>query len=461
MIFRFFSSKWITGSLNSLIETAPLVLSGSEVPILILSGPFESGKSTAIDAVVSSLFSNEIFSENLTILTDIKDTTEEDPISIISTINSSITSSISSLSSNFTTTNKQDLLTIISTYAKKLSIYEKENKNPNKTQNLEILNTKLENYSKILKIKDLTSESFLHIVENLNIFEAYDFIVFAIMISEMEEVYGEDSAEMMIKILNVLNEYCLENNQPSVIIRLNDTHLFYRNEILKEFYTNLAYNIIKNRNIPCVLEGASQFESTLLLLADNRDSISWFHVEDYTKKEAFDVWTEDNKDLNERDKELLWELSYGNAGLVHNFSAALEEKGVSLAELQKTVWENALNSVNSYFNSLNRIEEELSIKERLLGQSKLPLRSTLYMLKQLSLEKNQEISVEHSDFSTNPVMQELVIQRLLSYNAVNKVLKFDKGFLPKVLEASSYWKYTSSWTEMKRNKYAYDKICST
>ena len=94
---------------------------------------------------------------------------------------------------------------------------------------------------------------------------------------------------MMIKILNVLNEYCLENNQPSVIIRLNDTHLFYRNEILKEFYTNLAYNIIKNRNIPCVLEGASQFESTLLLLADNRDSISWFHVEDYTKKEAFDV----------------------------------------------------------------------------------------------------------------------------------------------------------------------------
>ena len=289
MIFRFFSSKWITGSLNSLIETAPLVLSGSEVPILILSGPFESGKSTAIDAVVSSLFSNEIFSENLTILTDIKDTTEEDPISIISTINSSITSSISSLSSNFTTTNKQDLLTIISTYAKKLSIYEKENKNPNKTQNLEILNTKLENYSKILKIKDLTSESFLHIVENLNIFEAYDFIVFAIMISEMEEVYGEDSAEMMIKILNVLNEYCLENNQPSVIIRLNDTHLFYRNEILKEFYTNLAYNIIKNRNIPCVLEGASQFESTLLLLADNRDSISWFHVEDYTKKEAFDV----------------------------------------------------------------------------------------------------------------------------------------------------------------------------
>lgn len=289
MIFRFFSSKWITGSLNSLIETAPLVLSGSEVPILILSGPFESGKSTAIDAVVSSLFSNEIFSENLTILTDIKDTTEEDPISIISTINSSITSSISSLSPNFTTTNKQDLLTIISTYAKKLSIYEKENENPNKTQNLEILNSKLENYSKILKIKDLTSESFLHIVENLNIFEAYDFIVFAIMISEMEEVYGEDSAEMMIKILNVLNEYCLENNQPSVIIRLNDTHLFYRNEVLKEFYTNLAYHIIKNRNIPCVLEGASQFESTLLLLADNRDSISWFHVEDYTKKEAFDV----------------------------------------------------------------------------------------------------------------------------------------------------------------------------
>ena len=134
---------------------------------------------------------------------------------------------------------------------------------------------------------------------------------------------------------------------------------------------------------------------------------------------------------------------------------------ISPEEINKSIYENALNSIEAYFETLKDNEEQQDIKEKIAGGEIMMIRAAMYFLKNLSGEENQQLKVENEEFSSNILMQELVIGRLLKYNPITEILSFDKGFLPTVLTKCSYWKLTSSWLDMKRNKFAYDKLCTS
>ena len=462
MLRRLFSSKWVKGGLGEFAESAPLLLSGSESPLLILSGPFESGKSTALNTILGTLCETEIFSGELVVSTPIRDSTLEHPLSVIAALNASVTHSISHLEPDFPTSAKHDLLSLIVTYARKLGAFEDANPSEEESlvQKLDILNEKIKNYSKIPRLKSLSPSSLLQVVEKLSLADAYEFVTAGIITSSMEATFGEESSEMLVKTLNTLNKYCTEVDRPTVILKLEDTHIFYRTEITKDFYTCLVQNILKSRGSACVLEGASQFESTLVLLKEHASTVDWFHFEDLTKEEASELWAQAKPGLSEDDKAILWDSCFGNISLVHNMASAIADGEMTPSGLHTLIRENALASINSYLDTLHDPENDTSLKEKALGVNEIGIRAVLYVLKNLAAEPNKQLQVEIPDFSTNGVMQELVIQRLLKYCAVTQTISFDKGFLPEVLPKISHWGLTSSWLEMRRNRYAYDKICS-
>jgi len=235
--------------------------------------------------------------------------------------------------------------------------------------------------------------------------------------------------------------------------------LFYRSEVTRDFFTSLVYSVVRNRGCTCIFEGASQFEEALKTIKEHENTVNWFHIDDFNREETLEILVEAKPSLSEKEKDLYWDWTYGNLSLVYSIASAIETDEMTSAEITSTIANNTLGIIDGYLNSLMDPEEKLTISEKVMGISNLTMRAVLYVLKNLSEEKNQQTSVTIEEFSNNIVMQDLVIQRLLSYCAVSNVLYFDKGFLPKLLPQSSHWNLIASWGQMKKNQYAYDKIC--
>lgn len=461
MLRRLFSNKWIRGNLNSFLEAMPLVLTGSEAPFVVVSGPFESGKTSAINMTLSTLKETDFFSDQLTAYVNVKDSAHEDPFAIVIHLNSSVTTALKYIQSDLDLATTQELLNLISTCAKKIGNYEENQTKPEETfqEQLKILNAKLEDYSKVPKLKALTSASLLQTIEKISISDAYELVSTGIIISSMEERFGDETADLIVKVLKVLNRFCLENNKPTVLLRVEDTHLFYRSEATRDFFTNLVHSVIRNKGCTCIFEGASQFEEALKTIKEHENSVNWFHIDDFNREETMEILVEAKPNLSEKEKELYWDWTYGNLSLVYNIASAIQADELTPTEITGTISKNTLEIIDGYLNSLMDPEEKLAISEKFMGISNLTMRAVLYVLKNLSEEKSQQISVTIEEFSNNIVMQDLVIQRLLSYCAVSETLSFDKGFLPKLLPQSSHWSLTTSWVQMKKNRYVYDKIC--
>jgi hypothetical protein len=457
MIKRLFSSRWVSGNVNKFIDHFPEVIMSTENPFLVISGPLESGKSTSVSTAMSYLYSSNLFSVDSTIYCNIDTKDYENQLDILVNLLLSISLFIKNIQSELSDPIKQEILAVFLASTKKLAHYETEFPSEDLVDKLEDLNNILKEDSNI-RLKDLTLSSLLQVVEKAPLFLAFEVIIRAVFISSMEAKYGEESSEIIVKVISAISKHFIGQEKEFPLLRLENTHMFYRSQTTKDFYECLISSLIKKKVIPCIIEGPTQFGQILTELKSASDYANWFHFENYSKEETWDLWASSRPGMRLEDKESLWKACYGNTGLVHNITTALEDTANNVQDLVSTIHENGSNSVNSYLESVSLIEYESSLTEKITGVDKIGLRAMLYFIKNLISEQDQKLIINYKDFSANAVIQELVIQRLLDYNAVNEVLSFDKGFLPDIFMKSRYWAYTSSWSDMKRNKYAYEKL---
>ncbi|OMJ81840.1 hypothetical protein SteCoe_17603 [Stentor coeruleus] len=460
MIKRAFSSLWVSGNAENLLEKASLIMTGSQNPTLIVSGPFNSGKSYMLNLVMSSLEASGCTNEQLAIYSYMKDDNNEnlDPMHLPIFLNQRVSEALNHLTPNMPTAIKHEIQTFLVTYAKKIGMSERERPAQKSDERINNLNELLNKYPRLAKIKEMSPEELLRIVENTQIGDAFHVISSALRLTSIEETPGIDSTYLIVSILSIINKMCQDAEKPSVILRLDDTHMYLRHSIMKDYYTNLVMNIIKQRGLPCILEGACQFQEILRSARDNKSEINWYHIEELTKNESIEIWKEAKNNISPEEIETLWQCSYGNMSLTQSIKIAISE-GDKASDLNKLIYENATMSLNGYFAQMEDDEEIYSTKEKLLGINKIEIRACLYFLKKLIDEEGSMIQIDIDEFSKNLIMQELVIQRILAYNPISQILYFDKMFLPKALEKCDLWKLTNTWSEMQRNRYCYEKIC--
>lgn len=460
MIKRAFSSLWVSGNVENLLEKAPIIMMGSQNPMLIVSGPFNSGKSYILNLAMASLEASGIINDQLAIYSYMKDDNNDnlDPMHLPIFLNQRVSEAIHHLTPSISTSIRHEIQTYLVTCAKKIGMSERERPAQKSDERINHLNELLKKYPRLAKIKEISPEELLRIIENTQLGDAFHVISTALRITSTEEKPGIDSTHLIVSILGILNKMCQEAEKPSVLLRLDDTHMYLRHSIMKDYYANLVINLLKQRGLPCILEGAGQFQEIIRYAKENKNEINWYHVEELTKDESTEIWKEAKNDISSEEIDLLWKCSYGNMSLTHSIKNSLSQ-GSKAQELNELIHKNATLSLNGYFEQMEDDEEIYSTKEKLLGINKTEIRACLYFLKKLIDEQGSMLEVDIEEFSRNLIMQELVIQRVLAYNPISQILYFDKMFLPKALEGCKMWKLTNTWSEMQRNRYCYEKIC--
>lgn len=482
MLKRLFSKNWVSDSFSNLLEQSTFYLAGSNSPLLIISGPSNSGKTTLSHNIIGGLCSTGIYNLNTTISVSLKneefelqnedsqnspkipsiDQTEEKETesksNVFTFIDSLYTQSsdfIEIVESDIDLSTKQQILQLLTKTSKKIVAHQELNEIESLEEILSEANNYLQPFPNIRPLADLSEPELLRILSEASLKVNFNIISTCLFNINIESSFGYETSELLINFLLILNKFCLDQNRPTCLLRIDDTHLLYMDDIGKEYLMNFIRNMLKFKGLGCLVIGNCQFGEVLKMIRSQSENVAWMHLGNYSKDSVHNLYEELKIDTKNVDQELLWTVTGGNIYTGEEVAQRLKS-GQTLEQVKNEFLENGVKSFDKIFTLL--VEQEVSFKEKIFGASNNTIRGFVYFLSNFLNEPDQKMKINLNEFSLNPIIEGLVVYGLLTYNPVDEILTFDKPILSEILKHSTQFAKYSAWMHQSKNKKAYEDI---
>lgn len=314
--FRLFSANWVSTVLDDFVPSATLFLKTypPSKKTMIVTGPLGSGKSTAIDIAYASANESGKIDMLMTIpigetLKEVKqpedqedeqetDQNEIDHMLVVNSVNQSVVQMLEFVNKKDVPDEiNKEIVAVLKHYAKKLiSLCEKIDKSlvdepdaasflevrkEEKKIGIEILNDKLKEYKKVIKLTALEYSALSHIIENVTVPDAFDIVATGILSFRAEENFGELSTALTVNILNLVGKYCVSKQMACPILRIDDCHLMYHTPFTIDYFKLLIEEIVTSKAyFYTIIEGAGVFSDVLSLIVQYKDDFDWYNIKD-------------------------------------------------------------------------------------------------------------------------------------------------------------------------------------
>ena len=482
MLKRLFSKNWVSGNFTNLLEHSTFYIAGSNSPLIIISGPSNSGKTTLSHNIIASLCSTGLHNFNTTISVSLKneefelqsedpqkspktpleDQTEEKETesksNVFTLIDSLYTQSsefIEYVENDIDISTKQQILQLLTKTSKKITAFQELNEIESFEEVLSEANKYLQPLANIKPLANFSEPELFRILSEASLKASFNVISTCLFNINIESSFGSETSELLINVLLILNKFCLDKNRPTCLLRIDDTHLLYMDEIGKEYLVNFVRNLLKFKGLGCLLLGNCQFGEVLKMIKSQNENVAWMHLENYSKDSVHSLYEQFKIDSKTLDQELLWTVTGGNVYAGEEVSLRLNN-GQTLEQIKKDFLDYGVKSFDKILSSLT--DQEESLKQKIFGASNDTIRAFVYFLTNFLNEPDQKMKINLNDFSLNPIIEGLVVYGLLTYNPINETLTFDKPILSEILKHSTQYAKYSTWMQQSKNKQAYEDI---
>ena len=467
MLRRAFSTYWLSGQYEKLLEMAPFFIYGSKSPLMIISGPTESGKTNLTHNILAELVSSGLYNESYSISTSLNphdelegaiDLREKSKTQVfLESLHDQVSSLISHFEAELDKQTKQSLYELYITYIKKVTSYIEENQVEISQELIQGLNDILQNNPQVKELTSLNEKLIIEVIHKVPLNIGFQIIASILLSTDYESSLGSESSEFLVKLLVCLNEYCNVKGIPNFLLRIDDSHFLYKEDQGKDYLKNLIFNLLAFKGVSCLIIGNCQFEQIIRMLHQNKDSIAWFHLDNYPKETTDALYKIFEMDVNEENKEEMWKVVGGNFAVADEVNDRMKQ-GLSLNSIYNDFLNSGASSVDAFFEVLEMQNDNLSIKEKIFGANNNAARAFTHFLTNFMENHDQGMKMSIKEFSYNPVVEGLVIYGLLNYNPIDEVLKFDKPIMAELLKKSSKYSKYSGWLNKSKNKQAYESL---
>lgn len=468
MLRRAFSNYWISGHYDKLLEMAPFFIYGSQSPLMIISGPTESGKTNLTYNIFAELTSSGLYDSSYSISTRLNTQDEREEVVIelknkpktqifLISLHEQVAALISKFESELDKQTKQNIFEIYITYIKKVCSFIDENQVEISQDLMQGLNNILEGNPQVKELTSLNEKKFIEVIHKVPFNTGFQLVASTLLSTGFETSLGSESCEFLVKLLVILNEHCNKKGIPNFLLRIDDSHFLYKEDQGKEYLKNLIFNLLAHKGVTCMIIGNCQFEQIIRMLNKNKDSIAWFHLENYTKENSDKLYNLFEMNVNEEDKEKMFKVVGGNIAVADETNDRIKD-GLSLDAIYDDYLDSGVDGIDKFFKILEMQNEGLSIKEKIFGANNNAARAFTHFLTNFMENYEQGMKMNIQEFSYNPVVEGLVIYGILNYNPIEEVLKFDKPIIAELLKKSSKYSKYSGWLNKSKNKQAYETL---
>jgi hypothetical protein len=245
-------------------------------------------------------------------------------------------------------------------------------------------------------------------------------------------------------------------------MRFDDAQLMYRTPILSMYSNQLlkALQASKN-NFYSIIEGTGVYGESLKMLKNGEEAFQIAILDELTEEETYElIDSQFEIKLNKEQKHQLWRISGGNQGLLYQLSQALQDSKINLDSIESEVKLNAINSLSSKLLNykLDEPGQDTSFRTKMIHVDYPELRAAMYFLFNLASEASNSKKIPIEDASSNIILKELCMDKILFYNPITETIKFDKKFLPDLLKQCELWSLTEGAANKYKNKLAYERV---
>ena len=469
-------SSWVYGNSDELEITASVFLSQKPPPAttLVVNGSVGSGKSFALDQAMNYIGKNKLLDPDIVFSLGLKNLLAVENITsmaFIDTINRGVGSVIAGFEKKgLDRSVKVNFREQLDIKARKLFFLRKTlddmiaEENPEvksgykeETQKIvRIINEKIKNYPKVVKLDTFDYDGLKHIIDRLPLADAFEVLGLSYLVSGVEEEFGELTSALQVATLQHFGQICQEDNHAYPVLRIDDTELFYQDPSLMSYFKNLVKNLSTSHSFYSILEGSGNFSEVLRLMLQNPERFQIFCVKDYPVESVESLLNSMGIEMTPEEFKQIYSLIGGSSALVFNAANALSPGGISAAQFIKQLKSNVLREVNQKLaTTKTENQDEKTWQEKFMGIDQLKLRASLYIMSNLM---NEPLEIEPQEFSENYMMQQLCLMKLLYYDG--KHLDFDKPVIKDILPYTQFWNITKGYLNNYKNSFAYNKILS-
>ena len=259
-----------------------------------------------------------------------------------------------------------------------------------------------------------------------------------------------------------MGDFCARIEYPNPVMRFDDSQLMYRTPMLRMYSDQLlkAFQTSKN-NFYSIVEGTGVYGESLKMLKNGEEAFQIAILDELTEEETYElIDSQFEIKLIKEQKHQLWRISGGNQNLLNQLSQALQDKKMNLDSIESEVKSNAINRLTSKLLNykLDEPGQDTSFRTKMIHVDYPELRAVIYFLFNLASEPSSSKKIPIEDASSNIILQELCMDKILFYNPTTETIKFDKKFMPDLLKQCEPWSLAEGAGNKYKNKLAYERV---